>query len=176
MTPQCHNVYPMRLQERMISKSVLSDLTSEHSPGPSVSPHMISRVITKGYPLKSHRQVLIHTFPSRSTLHHHLLAHPNPAPNPAPNPPLLPSLTGLFATFPCPLTPSTTLSNCVSITTPPTIISDSVACSVSKLKIKSNSQTFSNNLSSASTYTCIKSISASGDSVEVEMMMKYKVA
>lgn len=73
------------------------------------------------------------------------------APSPAPPPLLDPSLTGLLVTAPCALTPATMRSIFVSITTPPTIISPSVACSVSKLKIKSSSQTFSNNLSSAST-------------------------
>ncbi len=95
----------------------------------------------------------------------------NPA-NPPPNPPALPSPVGLFSTFPCPLTPSTTLSSPVSTTTPPTIISPSTACSVSKLKIRSNSQTFSNRRSSASTNTWIRSRRASGDSVEVDIRMK----
>lgn len=104
------------------------------------------------------------------TIQPHLPAHPNPLP-PRPIPPPR-SLTGLFATLPCNLTPSTTFSNCVSTTTPPTTISLNVACNVSKLKIRSNSQTFSNSLSSASTYTCIRSIRARGDSVDVEMMMK----
>lgn len=72
-------------------------------------------------------------------------------PNPAPIPVLRPSLTGRLATVPCALTPATILSRLVSITTPPIIISESVACSVSKLKMRSSSQTFSNNLSRAST-------------------------
>jgi hypothetical protein len=79
---------------------------------------------------------------------------------------------GLFTTLPCALTPSTTLSKPVSTTTPPTIISASVACNVSKLKIKSNSHTFSKRRSSASTKTWIRSRRASGDSVEVDMIMK----
>jgi hypothetical protein len=85
----------------------------------------------------------------------HRPAHPKfppiPIPIPIPKPPLLPSLTGLFATRPWLFTPSTTFSNCVSTTTPPTTISASVVCSVSKLNIKSSSHTFSNNRSSAST-------------------------
>lgn len=99
-----------------------------------------------------------------------------PIPKPAPSPELLDSFTGLFATVPCALTPATIRSKFVSITTPPTIISDNVACRLSKLKIRSSSHTFSNSLSSASTYTCIRSMSARGDSVEVEIMMKKRVA
>jgi hypothetical protein len=44
------------------------------------------------------------------------------------------------------------------------------------LKIKSSSHTFSNRPSSACTKTCIKSKRARGDSVEVLMTMKYRVA
>jgi len=65
-----------------------------------------------------------------------------PAHMPAPIPGRL-ELTGLFATLPCALTPSTTFSLPVSTTTPPTIISPSTACNVSKLKIKSSSHTSS---------------------------------
>ena len=103
----------------------------------------------------------------------HRPAHtPSPLPNPPRlSPPLL-SFTGLFATLPWALTPSTTLSSCVSTTTPPTIISPRVACSVSKLKMRSSSQTFSNRPSRAWTKTWIRSSSASGDSVEVDMTMK----
>jgi hypothetical protein len=101
---------------------------------------------------------------------------PSPLPKPAKPMPTLPSLTGLFATVPCALTPSTTLSRCVSTTTPPTIISPRVACSVSKLKMRSSSHTFSKRPSRAWTKTCIRSRRASGDSVEVEMTMKYSVA
>lgn len=94
-------------------------------------------------------------------LHRHPLPIPNPPTTPypsvAPNPTSL-----LFFTVPCALTPLTTLSNPVSTTTPPTIISPSVACSVSKLKIRSNSQTFSNRRSRASTKTWIRSSRARG--------------
>ena len=84
--------------------------------------------------------------------------------------------TGLFATLPWLRTPSTTLSRFVSMTTPPTIISPSAACNVSKLNIRSSSQTFWNSLSRASTKTWIKSSKASGDSVVVLIKMKYNVA
>lgn len=97
---------------------------------------------------------------------------PSPLPNPPRLRPPLPSLTGLFATRPCALTPSTTLSSCVSTTTPPTIISPRVACSVSKLKIRSSSHTFSKRPSRAWTKTCIRSSSASGDSVDVDIIIK----
>lgn len=93
-----------------------------------------------------------------------------------PAPPPLPPPTGLFLNPPPSLTPATTFSSPVSTTTPPTIISPRTACKVSKLKIKSNSQTFSNNRSRASTKTWIKSSKAKGDSVEVEIRMKYNVA
>lgn len=108
----------------------------------------------------------------------HRPAHtpPSPRPNPPRLNPLFPSFTGLFATLPCALTPSTTLSSCVSTTTPPTISSPRVACSVSKLKMRSSSQTFSKRPSSACTKTWMRSSSANGDSVDVEMMMKYSVA
>lgn len=74
-----------------------------------------------------------------------------PIPNPAPRPELLPSFTGLFTIVPCDLTPATIRSKLVSITTPPLIISPNVACSVSKLKMRSSSHTFSKSLSRAST-------------------------
>ena len=73
-----------------------------------------------------------------------------PLPNPADLPPVLPVLLMIL---PCSLTPLTTLSSPVSTTTPPTIISPSTACSVSKWKIKSSSQTFSKSRSRASTNT-----------------------
>jgi hypothetical protein len=72
-----------------------------------------------------------------------------PIPRPDPNPAVRPSLAGRLATAPCALTPATIRSSFVSMTTPPTIISASVACSVSKLKIRSNSHTFSKSRSSA---------------------------
>lgn len=98
-------------------------------------------------------------------------AKPEPRPRPLPESlaltafrrPCVPSLT---------LTPSTIFSRLVSTTTPPTIISLSTACSVSKPKIRSSSQTFSKSLSRASTKTWMKSIRASGDSVDVDMRMK----
>lgn len=104
--------------------------------------------------------------------HYHLPAH-----MPLPNPPTLPkppaaTPTGLFLTVPCILTPSTTFSSPVSTTTPPTIISPNVACSVSKLKIRSSSHTFSKRRSSACTKTWMRSRSASGDSVDVLIRMK----
>ena len=105
----------------------------------------------------------------------HSLLHLNP---PLPNPPQparaprpLPS-RGLLIIGPCSFTPLTTLSKPVSTTTPPTIISPNTACKVSKLKIRSNSQTLSKKLSRASTNTWIRSIKARGDSVEVLMRMK----
>ena len=56
--------------------------------------------------------------------------------HPFPKPLLIPSIAPkpaslLLATFPCSLTPLTTLSRPVSTTTPPTIISPKQACSVS---------------------------------------------
>lgn len=109
-----------------------------------------------------------------SSCHRHPLPIPaNPStptaidPTPAP-----PTSLPLLATFPCSLTPLTTLFNPVSTTTPPTIISPRHACSVSKLKIKSNSHTFSKSWSRASTKTRIRSMRARGDSVEVEIRMK----
>lgn len=95
-----------------------------------------------------------------------------PMPKPAPRPVLLDSLMGRLATVPWALTPATMRSRFVSMTMPPTIISLRVACSVSKLKMRSSSQTFSNSLSKASTYTWMRSSRASGDSVDVEMTMK----
>lgn len=98
---------------------------------------------------------------------------PPMTPPPPPPPPIFfPSFTGRFATRPCALTPCMTLSSCVSTTTPPTIISPSVACRVSKLKIRSSSHTFSKSPSSACTKTWIRSRRARGDSVEVDMTMK----
>ena len=104
---------------------------------------------------------------------------PNPLPisciPPPPEPePLLPSLTALLLPFPPStlLTPSTILSSPVSTTTPPTIISLRTACNVSKPKMRSSSHTFSKRRSSASTKTWMKSRRASGDSVEVLIIMK----
>ncbi|KAG7114571.1 hypothetical protein HYQ46_011304 [Verticillium longisporum] len=70
---------------------------------------------------------------------------------PDPRPVDLLSFTGRFATVPCARTPATMRSRFVSTTTPPTIISPSAACRLSKLKIRSSSQTFSKSLSSDST-------------------------
>jgi hypothetical protein len=118
-----------------------------------------------------------------ATLGLHRPAHmPSPPPRPSPpkvrppRPPLPPppllSFTGRFATLPWAFTPLMTCSSCVSTTTPPTIISPSVACRVSKLKIKSSSHTFSKRPSSAWTKTWIRSRSARGDSVDVLMTIK----
>lgn len=98
-------------------------------------------------------QLSFHSYPSsRYASYRPAQAKLAPMPRPAPNPEgPRPSLTGRLATVPCALTPCTMRSRLVSITTPPIIISESVACSVSKLKIRSSSQTFSNSLSSAST-------------------------
>lgn len=127
--------------------------------------------------LKGHKSACFIFNAVSRTLHDqsHLPAQ-TPIPKPAPSPEVLDSFTGLFATVPCVFTPATILSRFVSITTPPTIISDNVACKLSKLKMRSSSHTFSNSLSSASTYTWIRSISARGDSVEVEIIMKNSVA
>jgi hypothetical protein len=102
----------------------------------------------------------------------HTKSPPLKTPPPLGPPPPLPSFTGLFATFPWLFTPSTTLSSPVSTTTPPTIISPSTACKVSKLKIRSSSQTFSKRRSRASTKTWIRSRRARGDSVDVDIRMK----
>lgn len=108
------------------------------------------------------------------------VAHPRPA-NPLPLPSELPE-SRAFTAFRLPFapslvfTPSTIFSRFVSTTTPPTTISLSTACRVSKPKIRSSSQTFSKSLSRASTKTWMKSSRASGDSVEVEIKMKYNVA
>jgi hypothetical protein len=114
-----------------------------------------------------------------------LLVPPVAQPRPTKAPPALPrlpppsrALTALLFPFVPSLlrTPSTIFSKFVSTTTPPTTISPKTACSVSNPKIRSSSQTFSNSLSRASTKTCIKSSRASGDSVLVEIRMKYNVA
>lgn len=78
--------------------------------------------------------------------------------------------------LPLSLTPRTISATRVSTTTPPTTISARQACMASKLKIKSSSHTLLKRRSRASTKTWIRSSSARGDSVEVEMRMKYKVA
>jgi len=114
-----------------------------------------------------------------------LLVPPVAQPRPTKAPPALPrlpppsrALTALLFPFVPSLlrTPSTIFSKFVSTTTPPTTISPKTACSVSNPKIRSSSQTFSKSLSRASTKTCIKSSRASGDSVLVEIRMKYSVA
>jgi hypothetical protein len=114
-----------------------------------------------------------------------LLVPPVAQPRPTKAPPALPrlpppsrALTALLFPFVPSLlrTPSTIFSKFVSTTTPPTTISPKTACSVSNPKIRSSSQTFSNSLSRASTKTCIKSSRASGDSVLVEIRIKYSVA
>jgi hypothetical protein len=114
-----------------------------------------------------------------------LLVPPVAQPRPTKAPPALPRLpppsraltARLFPFVPSLLrTPSTIFSKFVSTTTPPTTISPKTACSVSNPKMRSSSQTFSNSLSRASTKTCIKSSRASGDSVLVEIRIKYSVA
>jgi hypothetical protein len=114
-----------------------------------------------------------------------LLVPPVAQPRPTKAPPALPRLPPPSLAFTARLlpfapsllrTPSTIFSRLVSTTTPPTTISPRTACSVSNPKIRSSSQTFSNNLSRASTKTCIKSSKARGDSVLVEIRIKYKVA
>lgn len=110
-----------------------------------------------------------------------LVAQPRPTNAPPALPRLPPpsrALTALLFPFVPSLlrTPLTIFSKFVSTTTPPTTISPKTACSVSNPKIRSSSQTFSNSLSRASTKTWIKSSRASGDSVLVEIRIKYSVA
>jgi hypothetical protein len=121
--------------------------------------------------VSDHRQVLLVP----------LVAQPRPTKAPPALPRLPPpsrALTALLFPFVPSLlrTPLTIFSKFVSTTTPPTTISPKTACSVSNPKIRSSSQTFSNSLSRASTKTWIKSSRASGDSVLVEIRIKYSVA
>ena len=154
------------------SKCILSNRRNMEYPLKVILPRL--------YPEKSLSLFQINHSNARHSVHSHYL---QPLPIPAkpskpiaiePTPPVAPSL--LLVTLPCSLTPLTTLSSDVSITTPPTIISPKQACSVSKLNIRSNSQTFSNSRSKASTNTWIRSRRARGLSVEVDIIMKYKVA